>query len=168
MAFLDDFVVPISLIAGTLISGRDLKPSEYGEVGETPYLTGASNFRNGQAVTNRFTNSPQVISFQNDVLITCKGTIGKVAVNSFTKCHIARQIMAFRCNDSMLPVYAKWLFTKDAFRLRYVSNSLIPGFDRNDFLSMTYPHESTLEQKRVAESLNKMVRCLERISLEKQ
>ena len=80
-----------------LISGRDLSPSEYNDNQDgIPYITGASNFRNGKIELVRWTPSPQVITQKGDLLLTCKGTIGEMAFNSFGEAHIARQIMAIR------------------------------------------------------------------------
>ena len=80
-----------------LISGRDLSPSDYNDTEDgIPYITGASNFINGKVSLVRWTPKPQVITNYGDLLITCKGTIGEIAINDFGKAHIARQIMAIR------------------------------------------------------------------------
>jgi type I restriction enzyme, S subunit len=80
-----------------LLSGRDLGPTQYNEtrIG-IPYITGASNIENGAIAVNRWTPDPVVISTAGDLLITCKGTIGKTAFNNIGDVHIARQIMAIR------------------------------------------------------------------------
>ena len=84
-------------IAWELISGRDLSPSEYNDKNDgIPYITGASNFRNGHISLVRWTTVPQVITRRGDLLLTCKGTIGEIAHNNFGEAHIARQIMAIR------------------------------------------------------------------------
>ena len=80
-----------------LISGRDLSPSEYNDNQDgIPYITGASNFRNGKIELVRWTPSPKVITKQGDLLLTCKGTVGEMAFNDFGNAHIARQIVAIR------------------------------------------------------------------------
>ena len=80
-----------------LLSGRDLEPSQYNSVSNgIPYMTGASNFRNGNLIKNRWTETPIVISILGDLLITCKGTIGEMSFNTIGDIHIARQIMALR------------------------------------------------------------------------
>lgn len=82
-----------------LISGRDLSPSEYNaSENGIPYITGASNFINGSVELVRWTPSPQVITEYGDLLLTCKGTIGEMAINDFGSAHIARQIMAISGN----------------------------------------------------------------------
>ena len=63
--------------AWELISGRDLSPSEYNNKNDgIPYITGASNFKNGHISLVRWTPVPQVITRRGDLLLTCKGTIG--------------------------------------------------------------------------------------------
>jgi type I restriction enzyme S subunit len=48
--------------AWELISGRDLSPSEYNDKNDgIPYITGASNFKNGNISLVRWTPVPQVI-----------------------------------------------------------------------------------------------------------
>ena len=80
-----------------LLSGRDLEPTQYNSVSNgIPYMTGASNFRNGNLIKNRWTETPIVISILGDLLITCKGTIGEMSFNTIGDIHIARQIMALR------------------------------------------------------------------------
>ena len=76
-----------------LLSGRDLTPQNYnGKGGRYPYITGASNFDKSKLIINRWTDTPEVISIPNDILLTCKGTIGEIAINSVGEIHIARQI----------------------------------------------------------------------------
>ncbi len=74
-----------------------MSPSEYNDKNDgIPYITGASNFKNGHISLVRWTPVPQVISLKGDLLLTCKGTIGKIAHNNFGEAHVARQIMAIR------------------------------------------------------------------------
>lgn len=85
-----------------LIFGRDLSPSEYNsDKNGVPYITGASNFINGTVELIRWTSVPQVITEYGDLLFTCKGTVGEMAINDFGYAHIARQIMAIRNNYNL-------------------------------------------------------------------
>ena len=129
--------------------------SQYGSEGNVPYLTGASNFVGNGVITSRYTDKPQVLSCKDDVLITCKGTIGKTAINPFKECHIARQIMAFRCNEEMSNQYCRYMLMAKAPDLQWTSSSLIPGFDRPAFLALKYPHRELDEQKKVASLLDR-------------
>ena len=74
-----------------LLSGRDLASNQYNESKSgIPYITGASNIENGIIHINRWTDQPVVISVIDDLLITCKGTIGKTAFNKIGDMHIGR------------------------------------------------------------------------------
>ena len=87
-----------------LTSGQDLVPSRYSVVENgIPYITGASNFINGGLLINRYTTSPTSISHLGDLLITCKGTVGKMAYNTIGDVHIARQIMSISSQYVYLP-----------------------------------------------------------------
>ena len=45
----------------TLLSGRDLEPTQYNSNNQgVPYITGASNFYNGDLTINRWTETPAV------------------------------------------------------------------------------------------------------------
>ena len=62
-----------------LQSGQDLQPAFYNsEEKGIPYLTGASNIEDGNIIINRWTESPKAIANQGDLLLTCKGTVGKL------------------------------------------------------------------------------------------
>lgn len=79
----------------SLLSGRDLEPNQYNDNKRGfPYITGASNFKNGTLYVNRWTNSPITIATKGSLLLTCKGTIGAMAFNNIGAIHIARQVMA--------------------------------------------------------------------------
>ena len=83
-----------------LISGRDLETSSCNDIKEgIPYLIGASNIVKRSLFITRWTTKPIVISQKNDILISCKGTIGEVIRNTIGDIHIARQFMALRNNS---------------------------------------------------------------------
>ena len=77
----------------SLLSGRDLAPQDYNENNNgIPYITGASNFENNSLLINRWTTKPVTISKYGDLLITCKGTIGTMALgqeSSFANVQVA-------------------------------------------------------------------------------
>ena len=78
----------------SLTSGTDLTPNEYSSnnIG-VPYLTGASNIDdNNSIIINRYTNARYINSHKNEILITCKGTIGKITINEIGDIHVARQV----------------------------------------------------------------------------
>ena len=133
-----------------LISGRDLSPSEYNDVNVgIPYITGASNFNNGNIELVRWTPKPQVLTHYGDLLITCKGTIGEMAFNDFGDAHIARQIMAIRNNFNLNSEFLSYCI---CFYINYIKASakgIIPGISREDILNLILPIPPTEYQERV-------------------
>ena len=123
-----------------LISGRDLSPSEYNDNQDgIPYITGASNFRNGTIELVRWTSSPQVITKQGDLLLTCKGTVGELAFNDFGNAHIARQIMAIRNTYGLNVEYLSFCISFYIEEIKAVAKGLIPGISREDILNLILP-----------------------------
>ena len=149
---------------GVLVSGRDLTPDCYNSNNNgIPYLTGASNFENDTVIVNRWTPKPVVISYFNDVLITCKGTIGKTAINQIGECHIARQIMAFRCGEKLFPEYVKMYFDYRTQELQRASSSLIPGISRDVMLNMEIPVPEIETQIQIVSRIKSMFALLGKI-----
>ncbi len=132
-----------------LQSGRDLTPSQYNANKEgTPYITGASNFHKEQIVVNRWTSTPVSMSRRGDLLLTCKGTIGALAVNQIGDVHIARQIMSIR--PILLNVeYMKLFFQYYVQHLQKAAQGLIPGISRVDVLDILMPIVPLREQKEI-------------------
>ena len=135
-----------------LLSGTDLKPTQYNDKNEgIPYLTGASNFVNGELIENRWTAEPTRISNKGELLFTCKGTVGEMAINRFDAAHIARQIMAITpCEYEMLPYIT--LFLKAMVEdIKSHAKGVIPGIERNTLLARLIPVPPLAEQNRIAE-----------------
>lgn len=140
-----------------LVSGRDLIPSEYNDIGNgIPYITGASNFSNGNIEIVRWTQSPQVITQKGDLLITCKGTIGEIAVNDFGDAHIARQVMAMRNLYGLNLEYLSICIRYHIETIKTVAKGLIPGISREDILELLLPVPSVEYQKRVVQRVNEL------------
>ena len=151
-------------IAWELISGRDLSPSEYNDKNDgIPYITGASNFRNGHISLVRWTTVPQVITRRGDLLLTCKGTIGEIAHNNFGEAHIARQIMAIRniysLNVDFLALCIEYSMTK----IKQAAKGLIPGISREDILNLVIPIPPTKEQENICNKLKVTFSAIEHI-----
>ena len=144
--------------AWELISGRDLSPSEYNDKNDgIPYITGASNFRNGHISLVRWTTVPQVITRRGDLLLTCKGTIGEIAHNNFGEAHIARQIMAIRniysLNVDFLALCIEYSMTK----IKQAAKGLIPGISREDIsIWVLYEYEGQCNMEYDPESMKKL------------
>ena len=138
----------------SLVSGTDLKPEDYSSsnIG-IPYITGASNItENNEILINRFTNKKYINSKQNDILLSCKGTVGKIVINNIGDIHIARQFMGIKSfvNREFLIIYLKALISK----LVSEAKSIIPGIDRSQILTkeMLLPPEN--EQLRISNKVN--------------
>ena len=144
----------------TLLSGRDLTPDRYNsKENGIPYITGASNFYNGNLLINRWTESPMTVSHFNDLLITCKGTIGEMAFNRIGSIHIARQIMALTGIVGDLD-YIRWFLYANISSIERQANSMIPGISRDTLLKTLLPLPPKLEQKRIND---KIVRLLDEL-----
>lgn len=153
-----------------LLSGRDLEPSQYNESKNgIPYITGASNIENGIINVNRWTPSPVVVSAIGDLIITCKGTIGKTAFNTLGDIHIARQIMAVRNFSGKLDTgFLKiWL---DGFvgQLMEKSKGMIPGFSRDDLVLATYPVLPIDEQSRIVAKVDELMVLCDKFEVQQQ
>ena len=149
----------------TLISGRDLNKNEYNaESIGIPYITGASNFINGNILINRWTTVPKTISEVNDILITCKGTVGELAINKYGNIHIARQIMAIRVYKNINLEYIKLFLESIVMEIKKTANGLIPGISRDDMLSLNIPLPPLAEQKRIVEAIEKIFATLDDIA----
>ena len=151
-------------IAWELISGRDLSPSEYNDKNDgIPYITGASNFRNGHISLVRWTTVPQVITRRGDLLLTCKGTIGEIAHNNFGEAHIARQIMAIHNNYSLNVDFLALCIEYSMTKIKQAAKGLIPGISREDILNLVIPIPPIKEQENICNKLKVTFSAIEHI-----
>lgn len=142
----------------TLISGQDLTPSEYNETKNgIPYITGASHFKKDKLQISRWTPSPKSISIINDLLITCKGTIGSMAYNKIGNIHIARQIMSIRNTFEISLDYVKFFLDLHIEELIKKAKSLIPGISRDNVLHIKIPLPPLHEQKQIVAKLENLM-----------
>lgn len=80
-----------------LISGRDVALTDCNSEGVgIPYILGASSIENNTFIIERWIEVPQVVSCKDDILLSVKGTIGKLYIQQEDKINISRQIMAIR------------------------------------------------------------------------
>lgn len=148
-----------------LLSGRDLTPQNYNDKGgRYPYITGASNFDKSKLIINRWTDAPEVISIPNDVLLTCKGTIGEITINSVGEIHIARQIMALRPSPSIIKEYLATVLQSMINHIKSEANGLIPGISRDVILELLIPLPPLTEQQRIVQAIAQYNSILEVIS----
>ena len=146
-------LVPLSNII-TLTSGTDLMPENYSSrnIG-IPYLTGASNItNNGEIIINRYTFKNFINTELNEILITCKGTIGKIAINTIGEVHIARQFMSVKSyiNNEFMYFYFYTLVDN----LNNNAKSMIPGIDRAQILKQIVLIPPLQEQSRIVSRIN--------------
>ena len=150
-----------------LISGQDLEPSKYNDKEEgVPYLTGASNFEEGRIIINRWTRFPKSIARKNDILLTCKGSCGEVAIADFDEAHIARQIMAVRSISILSFKYLELLIKSLVEHIKSQAKGLIPGIERNTVLSIPCAIPPLKEQEEIVRIIDEKFAKLDLIEQE--
>lgn len=142
----------------TLQSGQDLNANDYNsENNGIPYITGASNYRDdGSLIINRWTDSPKAFAQKGDILLSCKGTVGKLTILNEEEVHIARQIMGIR-TYSVSILFIRYFVDCMIERIKSASKGLIPGIERNDILSLCCPLPPITEQKRIVERIENVL-----------
>ncbi|KAA4586271.1 restriction endonuclease subunit S [Bacteroides ovatus] len=135
-----------------LVSGQDFPPEKYNaNIAGIPYIIGASNIESEQLIINRWTESPSVYSYLNDLLVVCKGAgVGKMAINNIGVAHIARQIQAVRGYTNYTDIkYIKAVVKNNIENIISKANGLIPGLKRELLLSLQLPLPPISEQRRI-------------------
>ena len=140
-----------------LISGRDVALSECNDEGKgIPYILGASNLEKNIFSIERWIETPQVVSLKDDILLSVKGTIGKIYIQREEQINISRQIMAIRPSISLSSKFAYWFLTSIVEELREAGNGLIPGISRNDILCRPFPLPPIAEQQRIVDRIESL------------
>lgn len=151
-----------------LLSGRDLVKDDYSDIKEgIPYITGASNFINNSVITNRWTKKPICIALKNDILLTCKGTIGELAIFDKEQAHIARQIMAIRVIKSDVK-YIFYYIKSQIDKLKSLGKSIIPGINRENILWYVMPLPPLTEQKRIVKKIEGVLNQIEQLKVNEE
>ena len=149
-----------------LVSGQDFPPEKYNaNIAGIPYIIGASNIENEQLIINRWTESPSVYSYLNDLLVVCKGAgVGKMAINKIGVAHIARQIQAVRGYTNYTDIkYIKAVVKNNIENIISKANGLIPGLKRELLLSLQLPLPPISEQHRIVYEIERWFSLIDQI-----
>ena len=149
-----------------LQSGQDMTPDKYNSRGDgIPYITGASNIENGKVLINRWTDCGRAFAYKGDILLTCKGTVGTMAVLQESQVHIARQIMAIRPIGELYVSYIQLVLQTLVESLKAAAKSMIPGIARDDVLQSLFPVPPFNEQQRIAGKFSTIVPYMKQYSM---
>ena len=148
-----------------LLSGRDLETKMFNDTGHgIPYITGASCINDGDILITRWTETPITISIFDDLIISCKGTIGKLAFNKIGDCHIARQLMAIRFfSKAVEKKFVKLFLASYVINLIIQAKSMIPGISREDVLFAPLPLPPLAEQQRIVAKIDELITLCEQL-----
>ena len=143
-----------------LISGRDI-PKKFHlatqEKDSVPYITGASNINdNGKIHISEWVNKPSVIVNKGVILLSVKGTIGKLAELDIKRAHIARQIMGINNIFNLNKNYEKLFIESYIQELKNKAKSMIPGISREDLLLISFPVPPLEEQGRIVAKVGRL------------
>lgn len=156
-----------------LLSGQDIPMSKCNSLGKgVPYLLGASNIEEStdEIIVERWIEVPRVIAKKGELLISCKGTVGKIIICNLEEVNLSRQLMGIKLfigNMNYLKIFFKYYVEK----LRNKSKGLIPGISREDILKILFPIPPIEEQKRIVskvEKLQSIIKDLKEIYIKNQ
>ena len=141
-----------------LISGRDVSVSLCNDksIG-IPYILGASNIKDNKFFIERWIENPVVVSEKNDILLSVKGTIGKLYLQKEEKINISRQIMALRALNELNTHYLYYFLLRECERLKFEGNGLIPGISRKDILDLNILLPTLEEQQEIVNILDRLL-----------
>ena len=149
-----------------LQSGQDMTPDKYNDNGKgIPYITGASNIENGNVIINRWTEYGRAFAYCGDILLTCKGTVGTMAILREPQVHIARQIMAIRPIGELYVPYIQLVLDTLVENLKAAAKSMIPGIAREDVLKSFFPAPPLSEQKQIVQKVSELSPWLEQYAV---
>lgn len=137
-----------------LLSGRDEPLSECNAEGSgIPYVMGASNLSNAGLTVERWIEHPKVVSESGDLLISVKGTVGKLYIQQEPELNLSRQIMAIQPGELIEVTYLLQHVNEALQGIQQQAVGLIPGISRAVLLSLPIPLPPIDEQKAIVEKL---------------
>lgn len=141
-----------------LISGRDISVKQCNSNGKgIPYIMGASNIVNDKLVIERWIEKPTVLGKKGDILISVKGTVGKLIIQEVESVHLSRQIMALRTKKNIDNKYLFYYMHTYVNKLIEASKGVIPGISRVDILEAPFPLAPIKEQKRIVGRVERLL-----------
>ena len=96
--------------------------------------------------------------------MTCKGTIGEIALNNFGEAHIARQIMAIRNIYNLNVEFLSLCIEHAMSEIKQAAKGLIPGISREDILNLIIPIPPEKHQKEIVRNVHDYLEKLNTIS----
>lgn len=151
----------------TLISGRDIAKKYHlnrKTHSSIPYITGASNIdKTGKINITEWVENPSVIVSKGTLLLSVKGTIGKIAFLNLNRAHIARQIMGIKNTYSLNGEFQKHFVENYVAELKHKAKSMIPGISRDDILLAPFPLPPLKEQQKIVKKSKDIFNLIEEL-----
>ena len=146
-----------------LTSGRDVSPQYCNDKGiGVPYILGASNIQGKEFIKERWIENPVVLCKEKDLLLSCKGTIGKTIIID-EPINLSRQIMSLRGINNLDIHYLKIFIDSYVVNLKEISKGLIPGISREDILSVCFALPPLKEQQRIVERVDQLMTLCDKL-----
>lgn len=144
-----------------LISGRDEPLAHCNAEGVgVPYVMGASNIHEDQLFIERWIEHPKVLSRNGALLISVKGTIGKLYVQREPELNLSRQIMALDPHYLLNVEFLRFVMEVNIALLQSRAVGLFPGISRQVLLEMAVPLPPLEEQEEIVATLEQHFRSL--------
>lgn len=141
----------------TLISGRHIEAKDYNTEGKgIGYLTGPADFGTLHPTVSKWTEHPQALAQEGDILITVKGAgVGKLNVLDAEEVAISRQLMAIRVSGADPSFVYAFLGTQFDHFQSLGNGATVPGLSREDILNLPICLPALPEQRRIVGILDK-------------
>lgn len=147
---------PLSCLC-KLISGQHIDAKDYNiESKGIGYLTGPSDFGIFNPSISKWTEYPKRLAQAGDILITVKGSVGKINFLNIEKVAISRQLMAIRPFGINADYLYAFLSTHFEYFQSLSNGTAIPGISRKNVLTLMCPLPSEKEQQDTVNFIHKI------------